>query len=543
MFDCPFNDRMPGRMKLVGWPWRGLTTMPVAFGAGSPSIALPNGQAKILDKVLLPSVGAGEFALPGDSILFEDPRAVPVARTTDEQVADAAAGYQWLPYVIYPTWARIIYGQRLSVNWIWHDGDMNYAVAISGQSLRLSPLVIGRTQASGRSIDLTQVGSYSQQIWPGSTALVVLDALPDGSKVMVGRYQRHQQTVNDDPALLAPCRIPLVEIWEYRLSRSGDEISAEYECIRTPTQIVGEVTESARPAFTTLPSVSYGVQWEQSGSVWIGEATEGGGAPSIGTWGAGFAGYSYGPYSYNEAGRIVSAYYGTDGLVKEITLAISSVSDFSYSRDSSVSGSEAVVDDVGPTGYGTVLVAGSYEMVATYSNQSSAVTSLTLKDGGVPVSTVTISTSGSVSLTYTSQLGITTSGETRSSATTSDHSGQMSVAIDGLQVYSDSTPNEYVADGLRFVRSVSSPSVRVAFDQFPSAPDFTIEPVRYSSQVHSLALRRQSPDQSWIGPACHRGGITPGMTVRAGPILHLYGTQNPATGQVIRDSSDPIVWI
>lgn len=540
MFDCPFNDRMPGLLKLVGWPWRGLTTMPTVFGTGYPSIALPNGGTKVLTAVQLQSVGAQDFALPGDAILFRDPRAGTVERTTAEQDADALAGYQWLPYVIYPNWAGIVYGQRPQLNWIWHDGDINHGIRLSGMaSARVSPLVIGRTQPLGQSVSLTRVGAYSSPVWSGTTALVVIDALPDGSRVLVGRYQRWQQFTTDDPAWLAPARIPLVELWEYRLAKSGSSIVGEYECIRTPTQIVGTVSSPPRGEETGL-SVLYGIEWQDNGSTWTGEILEGGGFPQIGEWDDGYVRPNW---SYSESGRLISAYYDASGAVVEIRMSVTVEDTFSHTFDHGATGTPAVADHVTVSGPETILSPGSYSMEVSYSNESSSVTTVQLRDGGALVSQAVLTKSATASLTYSATLEITEAGNTNTSTSSESYTGSMSLTIDGVTVESATGSEEFVAEGESYLRSVSHPTVSIP--EIPLVPGvlFAIEPMRYSSQVHALAVRRVSPAQSWIGHACHRGSVSEGVAVVAGAISHLYGTQNPATGQALRDSTDPIVWI
>lgn len=553
MFDSPLNDRAPGLMKLAGWPWHGPMRIPEAFGQGSPTITLPNGGQKVLNNVLLTTVGSSSFVLPGDCFLFRDPRAVQVERTEAEQQADALRGHQWLPYVIHGSYGRLIYGRLTGADWIWHDGERNCAVRLNGlSSLNLSELRIGRSAIEGETVQLSLVGQ-GPSVWSGTTAFVLLDALPDGSRALLGRYQRWRQTVSDDSAWEAPCRIPLVEVWEVRIFRVDGQIRAEYERIRSSAQVVGEVTVQARPADQGL-STAYGIQWTNNGpNDWTAELVNSVGNPSIGAWSNGFIRT---PFEYHEAGRLISCYYGADGQIRDVTMAIDAVDTFTHSFDhSGTVGQKATATNVTVSSVEN-LTPGNYAMQVSYTNATTAETTVRLFDAGVLVSTASISLTGSVSTAYTATLALSqeVNGqviEQRGSDSSYTTSGSIAISIDGVEVYTasdTSSTGENIAAAANYSRSVSVPFIRWSPGGIFANPNlrYEIAPVRYSSQMHALMVRRieaGQADQSYIGNTAHRGAGTPGVTQRAGAISHLYGTRNPATGQAIRDAAHPVVWI
>lgn len=243
MFDQPFADQIPGRLRLLGWPWHGLMSLPAEAGEFRVGVELANGsQHQLASTYWQNVVRPSAFSLPGDVVRFRDPRAGTLERTEAEQAADAAAGMTWRPEVLLSPVARVLYGQRVSgVSWIVHGGERNWLVRmVSGMSqLRLNSLVFGRDRSALEAVHVPMalVGSYApSQFRLGTYGYVVVDAVPDGTRALVATYLRNPQSVHDDPAWFAPCRIPLVELWELRLSQVEGEWRGEYECICPPAR-------------------------------------------------------------------------------------------------------------------------------------------------------------------------------------------------------------------------------------------------------------------------------------------------------------------
>lgn len=578
MFDHPFADQMPGKLSLIGWPWHGMMTMPASATTAPPSIALPNGSNLLLRPISWENLSSpAAFALPGDCLRFRDPRAGTLERTEAEQAADAAAGMTWRPDVLIAPVALVLYGQRFPaaqrVAWIVHGDERNWMVRLESglAQLRLNALVFGRDRDTMEAVTvvMSRVGDYTAGSFPARThRYVVIDAIADGTRALVGTYLRSPLSVNDDPAWFAPCRIPLVELWELRLSHDGEVWTGEYECIRTPDQIIGAISNPPRPQWTTL-SASMGVEWwEQAGSdpeEWIGIGTADGGIPLVGN-SPPYLGQEPGGWSYQESGRLAGAYYDDAGNVAEIRVAITVEDTFDASLDSSMSSSPAVTryNPYGHLGGHELVTPGNYELNGSYSNSSSAITTIRLLDAGVEVSRVVISVQASTSASFQASLALVpgpanSTVEERSSSSSNSASRTETILLDGIEVYSSSiSSNDPGAESIAGGNSYAGRSIRTNWVTWrPStlvgaaAPDvdgraFEIVPVRYSSQMVALAVRDMRPGQgdlTTIGKAAARGSVVPGSVSRSGALSHLFGSHNPVTGQTVRDAINPVCWV
>lgn len=577
MFDHPFADQMPGKLSLIGWPWHGMMTMPASATTAPPSIALPNGSNLLLRPISWENLSSpAAFALPGDCLRFRDPRAGTLERTEAEQAADAAAGMTWRPDVLIAPVARVLYGQRFSaaqrVAWIVHGDERNWMVRLESglAQLRLNALVFGRDRDTLEAVTvvMSRVGDYTAGQFPAGTyGYAVIDAIADGTRALVGTYLRRPLSVNDDPAWFAPCRIPLVELWELRLSHDGEVWTGEYECIRTPNQIIGAISNPPRPQWTTL-STSMGVEWEQTASgpaEWTGIGTADGGSLSVGNTPP-YLDQEPGGWSYQESGRLAGAYYDDAGNVAEIRVAITVEDTFGASLDSSMSSSPAVTryNPYGHPGGHELITPGNYELNGSYSSSSSSITTIRLLDAGVEVSRVVMSVQASMSASYQASLALVAGPangtvEERSSSSSNSASRTETILLDGIEVYSSSISsnapgaesvavgNSYAGRDIRTNWATWQPSILAG----TTAPDlagraFEIVPMRYSSQMVALAVRDMRPEQgdlTTIGKAAARGSVVPGSVSRSGALSHLFGSHNPVTGQTVRDAINPVCWV
>lgn len=580
MFDHPFADQMPGKLSLIGWPWHGMMTMPASATTAPPSIALPNGSNLLLRPISWENLSSpADFALPGDCLRFRDPRAGTLERTEAEQAADAAAGMTWRPDVLIAPVARVLYGQRFSaaqrVAWIVHGDERNWMVRLESglAQLRLNALVFGRDRDTMEAVTvvMSRVGDYTAGQFPAGTyGYAVIDAIADGTRALVGTYLRRPLSVNDDPAWFAPCRIPLVELWELRLSHDGEVWTGEYECIRTPNQIIGSISNPPRPQWTTL-STSMGVEWEQTSSdpvEWTGKGVGPDGDPSqmVGSTPA-YLDQEPGGWLYEESGRIAGAYYADTGAVVEIRVALTVVDAFSASLDSSMTSTPAVTlnNPMQDLADYELISEGSYQLTANYSSTSSSVTTLRLLVGGLEVSRAVISIQAGMASTYQASLDIVhdpnspAALEERASSSSNSASRLETIEIDGTQVFSSSLSStdpsaESVAVGGsyagRAVRQnwISWAPATLLGDAAPELAErlFEIVPVRYSTQLLALAVRDMLParaDITTIGVAGSRTGAAPGASTRNGALNHLFGSHNPVTGQFVRDTANPVCWV
>ncbi|WP_139228021.1 hypothetical protein [Ectopseudomonas toyotomiensis] len=549
-------------------------SLPAAAGEVRVGVELANGSQHLLAPAYWENmVSPSAFALPGDVVRFRDPRAGELERTEAEQSADAAAGMTWLPEVLLSPVARVLYGQRLnSASWIVHGGERNWLVRmVSGISqLRLNSLVFGRDRSALEAVHVTMtlVGSYAPNQFPlGTYGYVVVDAMPDGTRALVATYLRNPQSVNDDPAWFAPCRIPLVELWELRLSQVEGEWSGEYECICTPAQVIGTASNPARPAWRQL-SAAMAVRWEQTASgpaEWTGIGGEDGGSLSVGNTPS-YLDQEPGGWSYRESGRLVGAYYDDAGNVAEIRVAITVEDTFGAALDSSMSSSPAVTrhNPYGHPGGHELITPGNYQLNASYSSSSSSITTIRLLDAGVETSRVVMSVQASMSASYQASLALVAGPangavEERSSSSSNSASRTETILLDGVEVFSSSVSSSapgaesvavggsYAGRGIR-TNWVTWQPVILAGTTEPELVGraFEIVPMRYSSQMVALAVRDKRPgvsDRTTIGKVATRGGIAPGSVSRSGALNHLFGSHNPITGQNVRDAINPVCWV
>lgn len=104
------------------------------------TIGLPYHGRVVADELDLPNSTTIDYPSPadGETHLVRHPRAATPTRTTAEQAADTAAGYQWLDYAILSGSVRMIGGQSLcadqdnsSVCWLYCDADAAWIVHLA----------------------------------------------------------------------------------------------------------------------------------------------------------------------------------------------------------------------------------------------------------------------------------------------------------------------------------------------------------------------------------------------------------------------------
>lgn len=562
MFDSPFNDRMPGRLALAGFPWHGLLTLPSSTAQNTAAIDLPNGDQKILPNIFsTPSASA--FSLPGDTLLFKDPRATETVRTPEQQVEDVAAGRDWEPDIVYGPFGRVLYGQQVSATWILHGESFNYAVSMSSPSnIFVNRLVLNRSPSAvgSSSVSMTQVGTYSSPFYGGTISFVVIDATKKGDKALLGLYLRRNDSTSSDQTRLMPCRIPLVELWEVRLQIVDGEVVGEFECIRTPEEVIGVVDAPDYPD-SVLRTASYWVVWTKTGTspdIWTGNGSETIEGTPVGRFQNGL---TRAPWSYRESGRLVSAYYDDEEVVKEIRLSIAVDDSLSSTLTPTTSSSPTVVEGSNPPGAGgnipKLITPGEHTLDVSYSHEAISLATLTMLDDGVAVSTVTIESAGSqvssysASLTYESGLNNSAdpvNTESQSSTLSNTHT----ITCDGAVIYSVSASSSSLGGDAKcgiydlVGRGINQPWITWrTFGAVTDDQDFEVFPIRYSSQMHALAaakINTPDPDQTTVGNVASRGAVAAGQITKTGLIVHLFGSMNPRTGQIVRDSLEPICW-
>lgn len=243
MFDSPAHDACPGEITVCGWPWHG--RLDYTVGSASPVLTLPNGVTTTLPWFPT-AVAMYDWHQHGTLLRFRDPRATDVERTPEQLAADAERGIEWRADVLYGPREGLVYGigptTRQSRGWLYHDGASNWRVTVFAASqIRLSQLlfVVGRKRQPDvrRNIVVSRPAGA-----PALTELVVIDALPDGSRVLLARYTasdiHYGRSISSfsQSELGAWCALPS-EFWELRIARDESDGTYTAELLNVLTNI------------------------------------------------------------------------------------------------------------------------------------------------------------------------------------------------------------------------------------------------------------------------------------------------------------------
>jgi len=232
MFDDKFTRYMPGNIKTFGVPWHGLAQQPSPqlISGQQYTMTLPSGRVLPVTASFVLRQGG----VLGDSRRYRDPRAfVPTFEPPEQAQADTA-GAQWRADMLLPY--RYGYDSDSQIEQMYFDGVKGWRVNLSG-TLSAAPKVeirnaitLGLPVTFPRdpalySLDVSSTDSpptsrsgYGVQ----SLTVRILDCTEQGDRLLV--------SVTNFPSFFR-YEIRLFELWEYRLSGQGENITAERELL------------------------------------------------------------------------------------------------------------------------------------------------------------------------------------------------------------------------------------------------------------------------------------------------------------------------
>lgn len=593
MFDSAFSDWMPGRPLLFGHPWHGRIDHK-RYGSSLPArITLPNGSSfAIPDAWEWDTPFNSGFSQMGNTILFQDPRATPVERPPGQQAEDVLLGREWRHQAIVRPKRGVVNGREIiNGSWAYSDGENVFAVSWGNPVRLYSQGVIARRHigtAPVFTIPVTSIGDPKtppHSPWAAEHE-VVIDALPDGSKVLVATYIDSLSAMPEgmyasDADGEAWRHMPVV-FREREIIKTGE---GEYEAI---SRVVfdGDVT-AGEVILRDTPALKSAAYWfELTGAVNKGPKSPGSGTHiweltyevefGVATSGVGnfHPYYTIGSYSieYGYRNRIVSAYYRPNGTIAKVTA--SAITSETHSGSSvSGSGTPAVVTCEGSAEMpdGITLATDTLSLTASMSMTQGATTVFELKNDGATVGTGHLEVSGSHSWSdewsgIFARDGLIV-GPGRSDGQSSvTFSRQWQLKIDGASIGGGSTADddsyEHPDTGATFssvrpVLSTWNPSIG-AYAEFSvrDSSDRSLRamlgPVSYCALMPAvLAVICPASGSNagttnvfaiGSGSLPFAGGKHEGFTSGAGPITEIYGSYNPVTGQYIRDAANPVSW-
>lgn len=292
----------PSNVPPWGCPWHGLVK--------GGQLQLPNGTSMAYPQ---PSAeDAGHF---GDTALITHPLAEAITRSTEEQAADAAAGYQWRNTAILS--GADLYGKALG-GWIYIDAagdcwlvttELSWAERAGGLTtftLRRFGVLGGAPLEYSYSVAVPNMGQATPDVFGVAYRVARYHSSPTGSAAVF-----EVAALYTDPAS---------QWWNWRpvgwlevtLSGPGSECVIAITTLKTRVQTLGSLTRSP----LTLTDESYYLQQQADGTGQI--VTE----PTPGLTGYRLVTHTIvsGTDLYGFAGWVVGMYYDSAGARHEVTL-------------------------------------------------------------------------------------------------------------------------------------------------------------------------------------------------------------------------------
>jgi hypothetical protein len=516
--------------------------------------------------------GDGQRDSLGGTLLQRGPAAA-VARAPEELVDDAARGYEWRTDAIISGGNMDLYGQTIGgfvycapdgSRWLIEAAHLptvttTQPLNLSLTAKRFGDFGPGTVETRTLTATLASIGQADadplQSV--GTLAdMVVCDIKPDGSRAMIMLYLPGSVLFSWGEGQQEICRHPLGWL-ELTIGGGVAGLTANVSVLRTRTQTLGS------------QSVIFG-NWSGAGSFQLaGQVTtsEDFGTHRIDTttWAPGTGGvFNYAQQTLAEnasfAGRILALWYSTVGL-DEVTLELSyTASGGNQVPTETTSGRYVLRVDAGPSPTSTVLEDTLYQRV----NRSGAINSslaVRLKRNGAEIDGFTGTASNASELQRVlvdSQGGAVGAWRTETGSGTID--GQSSAIVESMPITNSTPFFDPILSG-RMSPAFSGSSTNLARAAALSAAwggeifmtawvRCQTTPRRYSNNLIGLAISSGPYDfTSGIyqyvyrtGAAATPAGVDNGGLV-SGANGKFYGSYNPATGQVIRDQSNPVCWI
>ncbi len=582
MFDSPLQDWKPGKLVRIGFPWHGRVDMDAAFTGREARLNLPNGQLMSLPYIA-PAASTSRWQ-SGGAFVFRDPRAQPVELSESEAAKAAAAGAIWRPEVIInelglPGGVR----HRLEPGtwFIYHDGEQNWIASVSPSfnvNLTSTPIIDrGEINSTRSSVVATRTFPAGADLPPNnvytSGSLVVIDAVPDGSRVLLASLRiRPRGDANPGYAFRQRNeRWEAVAFYELRISGPGAAPVAHVDLLYGRADIeAGYSSEqvTALGRHTVMTATGFAWSTYANGETATSSASfpldpAGSILPSV-DW------YESGNRTAREVQtRVVSMYYGPDRSVRRITYRYENSSSLVYSTTYSGESQPASGLGQGGPSFGIRLINSGYH-AHTVSEQLQITSSLSaeLVDDGVVVSRITSTGSSQRVRTWTIRVEVYAGAggiaETRNSNTTQvSGSWSRTTSFDGNVVdevsgsVSGSNWHATVRDVTPFnlAQQTAWAGGWGAEFELDANAGYTsrrmcIMPQHYTAQMHALGCTTWdvSGDQplnivNKLGDVACMGTRVPGWVSGPLPSLGYFGSYNPVTREALRDTSAPVTYI
>lgn len=569
MFDSPVNDSCPGEITVCGWPWHGRVDYTVS--SDSPVLTLPNGVTTTLPWFPT-AITAYDWHQHGTLLRFRDPRAPDVERTPEQLAADAERGIEWRADVLYGPREGLVYGigptTRQPRSWLYHDGTMNWrSTVFAASQIRLSQVsfVIGRKRQQDvrRNIVVARPSGA-----PALTDLVVIDAAPDGSRVLLARYRSADIPWGVGSAdfvqseLGAWCGMPF-DFWELRITHDAetDTYSAGLFSVMGAEDVAGEYEE--------LPpdGVEARLRGDQENVGFDEIYIEGGNIHcvaerSYSLYDVPWRGNVIGSNAFmlrwcrlESAGhRVIGAYYKADGSIGFWSVQYGGMTEITGNPAIALEGPTTLhfqAPSTTPRPYQGEETLQLLTVSNTLSGYNSAWIEL-LRDG-LAVSRAEVRESVTdthvehIDFAWSLFIGITSGPELklRSSRRVERTLGRvLSCTLDGREVFPAGT------ESYRPVGFEIPPwkNAGVRFFGAPAVGLSSFSAFRYCAQMPVLGVTTSTPDGAVLrqvlgSVSTPDGNLHAGTAERTSPFTGLYGSWNPVTGELLRDIPNPVSYL
>lgn len=566
MFDSPVHDACPGEITACGWPWHG--RLDYTVGAASPVLTLPNGVTATL-KWFPNVVAAYDWHQHGTLLRFRDPRAIDVERTPEQLAADAERGIEWRADVLYGPREGLVYGigpkTRQPRSWLYHDGVTNWrARVLANAQIRLSHLlfVIGRARQPDQQHDIV-VSKPSGS--PALGELVVIDALPDGSRVLFTRYRNtgipwgvgSSSFIQEQ--LGAWCAMPY-DFWELRLARDEAGVySAELLSVREPEAVAGDYQQAAIIGTEPKVSIASTITGTTSDEDYerLSVATSWDVADETGPTSTSSAARHMATTSQGH--RDIGAYYRSDASIAFWSLVYGGASELQGDPQITFEGQSDWTANR-PVRSSGFAVWGSNVVRVTTTNTLTGHNSawLELHRDGVAVSRAELRedvTQHTVTVRDAEFLAAWEAGtwslirtDTSVPGGTLTQTRTQTGTLDDQTVIPHGTPSLHPTWTFSPFPPVLLRHAGAKFFSRPSQGRQTLSAFRFCAQLPVLAMSVSDAASGAIrqvlgNAASPDGELHPGTGERHAPFSALHGAWNPVTGEVLRDTPNPVSYL
>lgn len=552
MFDSRVNASVPGKVTMAGWPWHGYIK---ARETGEMDLITPAETIDLNRKfVAYPEEGHSRLLKHGSVFRFRDPRAQDVERSAEQQAADSAAGIEWRADVLFNPHESVLYNfeprNTRATRWIYHDGERNWMVSINDASGILyfneQLMVLGRHKKR----EQRSVLIYGDKQLRPSDRMELIDLSADGSRALFAEYNSRFT----DSSFYYPTRFYELTISEgfnvnLREHLSASEVGPKIERFTGEVGVEAKYLKITSANVTTEPlplEETYLVEADVSTEL----TTDKGRIPAVRERINTSSTYS----------RIIGLYYDEQNNIKELKLSAAQSITYASSGTeySPVSASYSHTDGYYPSTNYSYMTTTIIRGVTPISRTKGTVVTVEL-DGEI-VSRAQAVDTGTELESMSCYLRTGHDKDGGSAALTdplvgaTERAGQSySISLDGVQIDSGTYGSGAQPSGLALHFGFGFNDYFLAQPNDENGWNLSehrlIHVVKYTPQLMCLAVSTprhllSSLEKQTVSKSIVKSGAQPDyMLERANPNAPLYGSYNPITGQVIRDTTTPVFWI